>query len=250
MAVRSCWICGQPSATGEHRIKKSDLVQRFGKGPYTADDTLVHVKDGNIRDLQGPNSNLVKYTKNLCAQCNNTATQPFDNAYDTFIKSVMNSEGDILRHRVIDFEDVFGSGWTESQRDLFKYFAKCFGCRIDEAGQVVPQDVIGLLGQTEFTTAMTVTLQINEDQLILPDQDQSIGTQPLVADFDKKSREPFAFACGHNYRWLTINYFYNWYSQDPVGSPWVANAKYVYLGWYAPLNDVDRTNLKAKVSEK
>ena len=73
MATGICWICGQPSETGEHRIKKSDLVQRFGKGPFRGGDTLVHVKAGRMRDLQGPDSKRVKYEKNLCAYCNNTA---------------------------------------------------------------------------------------------------------------------------------------------------------------------------------
>ena len=128
MPAGACWICGKPSETGEHRIKKSDLVDRFGKGPYRGADALVHVKEAKLRDLQGPDSRLVKFEKNLSpGYCNDSLTQPFDKAYEQFIRWVMQNEAEVLKRRVIDFEAVYGEAWENRQRDLFKYFAKCFG---------------------------------------------------------------------------------------------------------------------------
>ena len=73
-----CGICGQPSDTSEHRIKKSDLVQQYGTGPYRGTETLMHFKAGRVSKVQGPDSALVKYRKDLCGQCNSSFTKPFD----------------------------------------------------------------------------------------------------------------------------------------------------------------------------
>src|ERR1019366_6324802 len=123
--MKNCWICGKFSQTGEHRIKKSDLVERFGKGPYRGTDAPVHIKSGRIRDIQGPASALVKYDKNLCANCNNTFTQAFDKAYEGFIAWIAKNKSEVIKRRVIDFEVVYGSDWETKQRNLFRYFAKC-----------------------------------------------------------------------------------------------------------------------------
>jgi len=240
MGIGVCWICGKPSETGEHRIKKSDLVEKFGKGPYRGDHTLVHVKEGRFRDLQGPDSELVKYEKNLCAYCNNTLTQPFDKAYEAFISWLMQNEAEVLKRRVIDFERVYGSDWANKQLDLFKFFAKCFGCRLDEAGRAVPADVIELLGKDSFMTALYVTFQVNEDMLLLDAADRAIGTQPLFTHKKRSTGEEVGFQCGNHYSWLTIMYWYKHAPLEPVGAPWIANSKFLYLGWYEPLTPQQR----------
>ena len=74
---RSCWICGAPADSREHKIKRSDLVREFGDGPYRDDDTLIHFMDGqDPRDLQGPNAKRLKYDPVLCGDCNSARSQP------------------------------------------------------------------------------------------------------------------------------------------------------------------------------
>ncbi|MEX0678078.1 MAG: hypothetical protein WD063_13435 [Pirellulales bacterium] len=249
MASANCWMCGKASETGEHRIKKSDLVERFGKGPFRGADALVHVKAEQMCDLQGPNSKLVKYEKNLCAHCNSTATQPFDKAYEQFVPWVMENEAEVLKRRVIDFEAVYGADWENKQRDLFKFFAKCFGCRVDEAGRDVPQDVIDLMEKDSFETALYVTFQVNEDQLLLDSGDQAIGTQALLEHKCQSTGELVGYQCGSHFRWLTVMYWYKHFPLHPVGAGWVANSKFLYLGWYQPLSDEQRADLLAKLAE-
>jgi hypothetical protein len=242
----ACWICGRLADTREHRIKKSDLVERFGKGPYLGANALAHVKGGRLRYIQGPDSELVRYQKNLCAACNNSLTQPFDKAYEQFVLWVMQNEALVIKRRVIDFEVVFGTDWLVKQRDLFKFFAKCLGCRIAEAGYSVPVDVTNLLGQTSFSTALYVTFQVNEDQLLLKAEDQGIGTQPLLRFEPITPADLPAYQCGNHYRWLTMMYWYNHYSLYPVGAKWIADAKFVYLGWYEPLTVEERADFLSK----
>lgn len=249
MVAGVCWICGKPSETGEHRIKKSDLIERFGRGPYRGDEALLQFKAGSVRHVQGPDSKLVKYEKNLCAYCNNTLSQPFDKAYEVFIPWVMRSEAEILGRRVIDFEAVYGAEWVDRQRDLFKFFAKCFGCRLNEAGMAVPRDVIELLGKNHFETALYVTFQINEDQVLLDAEYQAIGTWELVVHKKQSTGEMIGFQCGHYYRWFNIMYWYNFFPLEPIGASWIANSKFLYLGWYQPLTEEQRAGLITRIAE-
>ncbi len=76
----SCWICKGPADSSEHKFKKTDLITLHGEGPYVKDKELLHLKDGVIRKIHGPNARIVKYEKSLCQRCNDTFSQPFDYA--------------------------------------------------------------------------------------------------------------------------------------------------------------------------
>jgi hypothetical protein len=41
-------------------------------------------------------------------------------------------------------------------------------------------------------------------------------------------------------------YWYNHYSLYPVGAKWIADAKFVYLGWYEPLTVEERADFLSK----
>jgi hypothetical protein len=244
MNINYCWICRKPSETSEHRIKKSDIIRQFGKGPYRGINGLTHVKSDKMRDLQGPDSSLIKYEKNLCSNCNNKVTQPFDVAYEQFIAWVTDNEIDVLKRRVIDFEAVYGIDWEEKQRNLFKYFAKCFGCRIDGIGRLVPFDVINLIGKDFFETALHVTFQVNEDMLLFKKEDQFVGTFPIIGDPENSIITDLGrYYCGHFYQWLIIMYWYNFIPLEPVGASWVANSKFIYLGWYQSIDEDSRSSV-------
>ena len=183
--------------------------------------------------MQGPGSDLIRYEKNLCGPCNSAFTQPFDKAYEQFIAWVKANQQDVLARRVIDFEAVFGSDWEKKQCDLFKFFAKCFGCRLHEAGRGVPLDVVALLSNDTFTTALYVTFLVNED---LRDVGvQYVGTEPLLAHQERSTGDDFGFQCGHSFGWLTMMYWYRHRPLEPIGVRWVADAKHLYLGWHRPL---------------
>ena len=225
----TCWICGGRSETAEHRIKKSDLVQQHGEDLHVADAKLFHYRGDEVHLIQGPDSNYLRYSKNLCASCNNSFTQPFDKSYETLVAWLLEHRDGVLRLRVIDFESVYGTEWEDRQRDLFKYFAKCFGCRLNEANREVPRDVVELLSLADFTTAFYVTFLVDEDFLELAID--HVGTEPLVAHTERTTHREVGYQCGHSVGWLTMMYWYHHFSQEPVGSRWVANEKQVYLGW-------------------
>jgi len=59
-----CWWCGNQADSKEHKYKRSDLIKEFGRGSYSGDKELVRVFDSQLRKIQGPNSNEVKFSNN------------------------------------------------------------------------------------------------------------------------------------------------------------------------------------------
>ncbi len=163
-----CWMCGAPADSSEHRFKKSDLVRAHGRGPYKKSSALSHIRAGKEVLVQGPNSKSLKYSPNLCQHCNSTKTQPFDRAYERFIGWVFENETVVLHRRLVNFEEIYGNGWEDAQLNLYKYFAKSFGCRLVDAGAPVPDDVIGLFALNRLQTHLRLSMAVNEDVLLMP----------------------------------------------------------------------------------
>jgi hypothetical protein len=116
--VERCWICNAPADSPEHRFKKADLVRAYGKGPYRGPSAPVHVRNGVLSPIQGPSSSKVKYEPSLCPACNTAGTQPFDNAYDRAIEWIMANEPEVLRRRLLSFEEIYGPSYAEHQRSF------------------------------------------------------------------------------------------------------------------------------------
>jgi hypothetical protein len=80
--LRSCWICGNPADSWEHKFKRSDVAQ--SSKTWAPDDQPYYFEEAGSRRIQGPGSDLVKFDKVLCRRCNTTRTQPFDRDYERF----------------------------------------------------------------------------------------------------------------------------------------------------------------------
>lgn len=123
-----CWICGDDATTGEHGVKRSDLVSMFGKGK-------LFLSNGSARNrsVQGPGSAALHFARaRLCPDCNNRRTQPYDLAWAKLseflrIRTPPVSEGDI-----VNFSTVFPGRARTSMRDVHLYFVKHFGCMLIE----------------------------------------------------------------------------------------------------------------------
>lgn len=231
--MRECWICGSAANSSEHRLKKSDLVRAYGRGPYKGDSRPLHISNGKQSEVQGPNSRVVKYDSILCDKCNTTKTQPYDFAYEQLIKWLFQNEDKILRQREIDFMDVYGSDFELKQLDLFKYFAKSIGCRIADAGESVPIDLRAIFKNESPQTKLQITFSVNEDILSMPQnhRDGFIGKGDLMAM--KKRTDPSqitGFYFNEHVSWFTIYYWHGMTPEEGAGSVWVANSRKVALG--------------------
>lgn len=154
-------MCGYDANSSEHRLKKSDIVRFYGRGPYKGDRAPIHFRGDQRTKIQGTDSRTIKYKKIICQTCNTTTSQPFDLAYEHLISWLCKNETRVLHRRFINFADVFSADFEAEQRNLYKYFAKSFGCRLAEAGQAVPADIVELLNKDQFQTALRITFSVN-----------------------------------------------------------------------------------------
>lgn len=257
-----CWICKRVADSAEHRVKKSDLVNLHGSGPYKHENALVLVREGKEFSIQGPNSKVVKYKKNLCAKCNNEFSQPFDKAYESFVAYLLQNEDTLLKRRFIDFSDVYGSEFEVGQRNLYKYFVKSFGCRLANDGHPIPEDLPALLSKRRFRTRLRITFSVHEDFLLLPEKIKILGNGPLITFYPLQETRPtwlekyrakkygrtrpLEYRCNENFKWLHIWYWYNMSPDGTLGSTWIADSQFIYLGSHQVLSDEEKQKLSKR----
>ena len=147
----TCWWCGASADSREHKFKRSDLVREHGAAPYVGSAMLSGVSHtGDPHHMRSNRSDPLKFKPNLCQRCNNTRSQPFDNAYDEFVAWIFANEQLVLDSRSLDLDAVFGAKWRSRGLDLLRYFVKHICCRIADlvAGgyeTAIPSDVIAFL---------------------------------------------------------------------------------------------------------
>jgi hypothetical protein len=89
---------------------------------------------GDLYTLRSWRSDVVKFGKVLCQNCNNVRSQPFDRAYDVYADFIQSNMARLTRARSIDWREVYGADWQEASRLLGCYAVKNFGCWIAESG--------------------------------------------------------------------------------------------------------------------
>jgi hypothetical protein len=236
---RLCWICKTNIAdTAEHALKKNDIVRAYGKGSYhkLGEKKPIHFKDGKQTKLQGPNSDVIKNPKDLCKQCNNTLSQPYDRAYDKFTQYIIDNSEIILEKRFIDFEDVYGDDFSSQQTHLFKYFLKSFGCRIyANPNFEVPFDIVEIIKNdlNHFRTGLKITMSLNKKVINTLGKDcfsSLVGkTEMTYYNLSDKPNQ-FGFSFSEHIGWFFINYFYLIDVNERSGAEWIANRKVIFIG--------------------
>lgn len=251
MNQNTCWMCGSEANSSEHRLKKADIVRAYGPGPYSGAHRPMHVRASQLTKIQGPNSRAIKYAQFLCHTCNTTTSQPYDTAYDRLIEWILQNELTVLHRRFINFAEVFGADFSLRQLNLYKYFAKSFGCRLIEAKQVVPDDVFTLFDKEQFQTALRITFSVNEDVLAMPPADRRgfIGKSDLMAMVQRNDPSQInGFCFSEHVSWFTVHYWYDLAPDGDLGSVWVADCQHIYLGSHAPLSPELRSEIIGKLT--
>lgn len=73
--VGTCWWCGQPATSKEHKYKRRDLARISAGG----EDLSWGAPDGRIRTLRSiRKSEGTRFKKTVCQRCNDTRSQKFD----------------------------------------------------------------------------------------------------------------------------------------------------------------------------
>lgn len=240
-----CWICGNFADSGEHRIKKSDLIKIHGKGPYKDDQSLVMIKSGKEISIQGPNSKFLKYKKSLCKKCNGSGTQKYDDAYSIFINYLDDKKDEILSKRIINLAEVYQTNVDDKQRHLYKYFVKSYGCRVVEAGRAVPKHLVDIFQKKAFQTNLFITFAVNEDKVnYMPENVKMVGNGNLLWSEQIDENGDFSATYQEYYSYLHIYYWHNCGWNYGLGSRWLADSLFLYLGSFSPLTPEQREKAK------
>ncbi|KAB7884617.1 hypothetical protein [Poseidonibacter ostreae] len=234
----NCWICGAIADSGEHKIKKS-LLKKVYSDDFKNKE-MRHIKYGEETKLPGPNSNKIKFKKVICSKCNNSRTQSHDASFDIFIDFIIKHYELINEKRIIDFKEIYGEKFPEQQTNLFKYFVKIFGCDLSENNFIVPSDIVQLIDKTFFKTRLKITFSINE-QIVTSNSPTNLlyGNGYLITtDFNLNSRLEVdtKYRFEMNLSYLRVNFFYNTFTDIGLGSDWIADKQYLYLGSSQEMN--------------
>jgi hypothetical protein len=127
-----CWICGSIAETREHMIKASDLSALFGR--ITTSKPLYRKVSNQPRELvQGVKSKKLTFQTKLCAQCNNTRTQPHDKSWEALALFIRKRATAIQPGEVIRPARAFDHGLRPGLLGVHLYFVKLTGCLFHDA---------------------------------------------------------------------------------------------------------------------
>lgn len=161
-----CWWCGAVADTGEHKFKRTDLVSRFGAGPWPVGEGIAHgtVGQPHLKHPQSTRSDSLKFSNSLCRDCNNVRSQPADNAYSVFSKRIFDFEGAVLSQSCFFWSTMFGrDNWHAQAQDVARFLVKHACCRLADAGVEVPPETVAFLDGTGPNVNFRFEMQIRDD---------------------------------------------------------------------------------------
>jgi hypothetical protein len=142
---------------------------------------------------------------------------------------------------MINFQEIYGEDFPKQQLNLYKYFVKIFGCDISENNFEVPYDLKDLLDKDFFKSRLKITFSINEKIISsLNPTNFLYGNGSLITtDTNLKTKKEIdtKYRFEINLSYLRVNFFYNTFTDVGVGSEWIADKQYLYLGSSVEMND-------------
>lgn len=157
-----CWWCGSNDLSREHKFKKTELEMLYGK-VYKKGNLINHIKfetESKGINIQGSNSNRVKFEQNLCKICNGTKSQKFDFAYQKLIEYYYHNRNEIKISKTIDLEQVYGCNWEIEYLNVERYIGKHLGCRLAEIGFLPTKNLISFLDEKEKNNDLKISFQM------------------------------------------------------------------------------------------
>lgn len=180
-----CWWCGESADSREHKWKRSEVADLFGRGSY---DSVVWLRTGRgdepaeIEPVRGPKAARLMFGYSLCGQCNGTRSQPFDRAYARFSSYVINHHAQLLDQGWFDIADIFGKETENEVANLSRYYGKHIGCRIADMAGRVPENLISFL-DGELDSAICVYSEFGiRKELLNVERNQVLSLRESVAD--------------------------------------------------------------------
>lgn len=234
-----CWWCEKQANSQEHRHKKSDVKYIFGK---KFEGEPVIIRDNYQKEVQGPDSKLLKFNKVLCQDCNNSRSQPFDRAYDLFVRYVLENYNEILDRRIIDFNDIVKTDTVNFKHNVFRYFTKVFCCRLASNNISIVPELIEFLDYEKPIKFLYFKFEVRPDIYAFLNRPETDGYEgniylsPLRYFPSAESNHIDLVYQFYNLQWLRI---YTFYSEKMTEE--------IYAG-YKEFNDSSTIQIEARYS--
>lgn len=127
-----------PADSAEHRFKETDVRTRV---PGLSRKRPVYGQQGRATNIPigSASSRNLKFKKSICRRCNDTLTQPYDEAWQTLSAHLHGRWRGIAAARRFDLSKPFPGRTRAAALNVHLYFVKLFGCLIVEGN--VPIDL-------------------------------------------------------------------------------------------------------------
>lgn len=214
----TCWWCGQPADTGEHKFKRSDLHRAFGRGAWGQDNPVIHVSVRGQGNLDSSNAARLKFTPVLCADCNSARSQPFDLAYERFADYFVINADRLLDEGSFDWAAVFPNDWRAGQLNVARYWVKHIGCRLAHEGVPVHPDLRTFLDGQGPLLRLSLMLSIQKDIAAAEahirdahgdDFGETLWMGPASCEYSKAQGQIVRVWSHLGLKWLRLSYAYN-----------------------------------------
>ncbi|MBB6461718.1 hypothetical protein [Flammeovirga kamogawensis] len=199
-----CWWCNSSeyALSGEHKIKKTDIEQLFGKGDEFKEQKFIKVVGNGILkgQIQSPSSNILKFNKKLCSNCNGSRSQQMDRSYEKFMNYYNENKEKIKTSKIFDLGEIYESRFNESYLNLKRYFIKHICCKIvDDLNLLPPLNLINFLNGKEELKDVKIIFNIKPYAFSVKDP----FTTPYISSLDilKEEDNTIAIIMG----WFTVN---------------------------------------------
>src|SRR5258708_1281489 len=126
MNAPTCWVCGAPATTGEHRTKKSDARAVFGR-IVPDKPIMLHNSKGKNIPVRSLDAKPLKSPRSLCADCNNRRTQPHDRAWERLSAALRKRIPSMTAGQSLRANNVFPYQTSREMKNVHLYFVKLFG---------------------------------------------------------------------------------------------------------------------------
>lgn len=204
-----CWWCGNIADSKEHKIKKTDFVKIYGRGPYDNDSKILH-RGENFFEIKDPKSNVIKFDQCLCTNCNNLRSKDIDAAYSTFIDYVLSNPDLLFETKEIDLKKIFGSAWEKQRDNVLRYYVKHIGCQAATGNYEVSSNIINYLNRKESLKDINFIFELRHYNYQLTNVHAAykfIYIGPVVFHH-KIDNKVLSLTGWYTLNWFTMNFVY------------------------------------------
>lgn len=126
-----CWICRKrPADSSEHKVKASDVRLT---APTLARSTPAYLQINSTatnRKIGSAKAKALAFSPSICRYCNNTGTQPYDEAWQRLSYYLHANWVEITGRGSFDLSKPFAGEAATHALDVHLFFVKILGCKL------------------------------------------------------------------------------------------------------------------------